>query len=255
MPKKKLLLIGRPSQHAVEVLETAELLGFEVVSILFEGQKPREGVPALRIEDLTAGDKDLPAVLGTPGPYPGFSGRRPDERWRARLERLVADAEASGISNWISLVHPTAHVSRFVVLGKGVFVAPLASISSDTEIGDFTRIGRSSTVGHDVKIGPFCAVGPGVVIPGHVSLEANVTVGPGAVFLNNIKVGTGSMIAAGSMVTRSVKPGSLALGNPARTGLRPKTAIRKAPKRFARWALKKLGLFDSVKSLLRRHRP
>lgn len=254
MPKKKLLLVGRPSQHAVEVLETAELLGFEVVSIIFEGQKPREGISAIRIEDLPAGDRNLPAVLGTPGPYPGVTGGRPDERWRARLELLVADAEASGISNWISLVHPTAHVSRSVVLGKGVFVAPLVSISSDTEIGHFTRIGRSSTVGHDVKIGSFCALGPGVVIPGLVSLEANVTVGPGAVFLNNIKIGSGSMIAAGSVVTRSVKPGSLALGNPARTGFRPKTAIKKAPKRFARWVLVRLGLFELVKSLLRRER-
>ena len=246
-----MLVVGALADNALEVWETAIELGYSPISVVFDGQKTLEGVETFSIHQLPAALKKLPAVRAGSRGYKDLAGLRLDIKWKTLLVRHVRDVEELGIRNWATLVHPTAHVSPSAKLGQGVFIGPLVSISSGAEIGRFTSVGRNSTVGHHATVGEFCHIAPGVVIPGRVEIGSGVTVGPGAVFLNYLRIGPDSLIGAGSVVTRSVKPGKQAQGNPARTYRSPKTVIIKGFTRFAKWLLKKVGLFDAVKKRLR----
>jgi UDP-3-O-[3-hydroxymyristoyl] glucosamine N-acyltransferase len=247
MGKNPILLVGSIAGNAIEVLETALACGFHPVVVALEGQILPEGLEGFSLHDLPDRLKGSPAILAGSRSYPDLRFLRIDSRWRIRSERQVAEAEAAGIVNWVSLVHPSSSVSPSTCLRKGVFVGPLVSVSSASTVGDFTHIGRGSTIGHHVDVGSFSKLGPGVVIPGNVTVGSGVTVGPGAVLVNHVTVGDNSLIGAGSVVTRSVRSGKQAMGNPARTRLNPASEIRRSAPRVAKRLLWKVGLFDIAK--------
>ena len=252
MAKARLLIVGSLDANALEVLETAIELGYAPINIVGKSQKPLDDIEWFPLDEIPRDIVSLPAVLGGTPRYKDLRGVRIDVAWRQRTKRFLSEAEEAGIRQWLPLIHPSACVSPSVTIGKGVFVGPLVSISSESSIGDFTRLGRNSTIGHHVSVGQVCQIGPGVVVPGSVTIEEGVTVGPGAVLLNHVIVGAGALIGAGAVVTRSVKPGRQAMGNPARTRLRPISAARKHSKKIAKWILKRLGLFDAVKQRFKR---
>jgi acetyltransferase-like isoleucine patch superfamily enzyme len=247
MAKNPILLVGSIAGNAIEVLETALACGFDPVVVALEGQTRPEGLEGFSLHDLPERLKGYPATVAGSRSDPDLRFLRIDSRWRIRSERQVAEAEAAGIINWVSLVHPSSSVSPSAHLGKGVFVGPLVSVSSASTVGDFTHIGRGSTIGHHVDVGTFSQLGPGVVMPGYVTVGSGVTVGPGVVFLNSVTVGDNSLIGAGSIVTRSVRSGRQAMGNPARTRLNPASEIRRSVPKFAKRLLWKIGLFDVAK--------
>ena len=247
MAKRPLLIVGSLDANALEVLETAALCGFTPINVIAAEQKPLQGVEWFSLDSLPAKLSTLPAVLGGTRVYQDLRGLKINVSWRKRTERLIKEAEEAGIREWMPLVHPSAFVSPSATVGVGVFIGPLVSIASESSIGDFSRVGRSTTIGHHVIVGQNCQIGPGVVVPGSVTIQEGVTVGPGAIFLNYVTIGEGALIGAGSVVTRSVKPGRQAMGNPARTRLKPMSAIRKFWKNGAKWILRRLGLFEIAK--------
>jgi serine acetyltransferase len=245
--KGTLLVVGEIVGNAEEVCETAVAAGFEPLVVVFDGQEPRGDWDTKHVSELSPQERLFPALAVKTRKYPDLAGFRVDRRWRISFERHLMEAEASGISHWISLVHPSSHISVSAVLGRGVYVGPLATVASYTTVGDFTFVGRSCSIGHHVTIGPGGQCGPGVIVPGNVKIGPGVVVGPGAVFINNVTVGENSLVGAGSVVTRSVKAGSQVLGNPARAGHKPLSALRKYPRDWAKWLLRRLGLFDRAK--------
>lgn len=126
-------------------------------------------------------------------------------------------------------------------IGKGVFLAPTASIIGDVNIGDGSSIWygavlrgdenkiiigcntsiQDNAVLHTTKetattIGDNVTVGHGALIEG-CTIEAGAVIGMGAVVLEHSVVGAQSMIAAGSVVARGavIPPRMLAAGSPA----------------------------------------
>lgn len=78
-------------------------------------------------------------------------------------------------------VHPSAVISRNVVLGKRVSVQPYAVIEPGATIGDDTVIGANSYVGHETTIGAGCMIYPHVTIRERSVIGANVILHSGAV--------------------------------------------------------------------------
>lgn len=127
-------------------------------------------------------------------------------------------------------------------IGKGVFIAPTASVIGDVELGDGAsvwfgavlrgdeaaiRIGANTSVqdnsvihvyeGHDTVIEENVTIGHGAILEAcHVKRGA--LIGMNAVVLDRAIVGEQSLVAAGAVVLEGqvIPPGMLAAGAPAR---------------------------------------
>jgi acetyltransferase-like isoleucine patch superfamily enzyme len=216
---KPVLMVGTLAGDAEEVYETAILLGYDPMFLVFPGQSPPRLGPWYNIHDTPDELRHFPATVARAPQWPDLVDLRIDAHWRTRLERQVATAIQQGLTRWPALVHPTAAVSASAALGRGVFVGPLTSVSSLAEVGEFSRLARGTHIGHHVSIGAYCHFGPGVIVPSGVVIGRGCTVGPGAVFINDVVVEDNCLIAAGSLVTKSVSAGSFVLGNPGKARL------------------------------------
>lgn len=215
MSDQRLLIVGEVSEVGREMFETAVALGYEPIVVLSPDQADFGDAETWAIDALPDSYRSLPATLARSGLQPSLDGLRIDRRLYARVSRHVALAAQHGITNWVSLVHPTAVVSPSAQLGLGVFVGPLVTVAPKTRIADFARVGRGSSIGHDVEIGSYSRIGPGVVLSGNVIIGEETMVGSGAVFVNRVSVGERSLVGAGSVVTKSFPADSMLWGNPA----------------------------------------
>ena len=128
-------------------------------------------------------------------------------------------------------------------LGRGVFVAPNATVIGDVELGDDAsvwfgavlrgdcgriRIGArtnvqdlacihmTTDVSHAI-IGADVTIGHGAILHG-CKVGDRCLIGMGSILLDNAEIGEGSLVAAGAVVTPGIRvpPGSLVVGNPGR---------------------------------------
>jgi carbonic anhydrase/acetyltransferase-like protein (isoleucine patch superfamily) len=126
--------------------------------------------------------------------------------------------------------------------GKGVFIAPNATVIGDVRIGDFSSVWFNAVVrgdDHYIKIGQKTNVQDGCVLHGTadrfpLNIGDGVTVGHGcilhgctigdscligmgAILLDGAEVGEGCIVASGSVVLEGsrIEPGTLVAGIPA----------------------------------------
>ena len=133
----------------------------------------------------------------------------------ALKKHLVSKARAVGVTNFLSVIHPSCQLSEFVEVGEGTVIAGNSIITTQVTINAFVTINLGCTVGHDVIIGDYVTLAPGVHVSGHVILGEGVKIGTGAVILPGVRVGAWSIIGAGGVVTRDLPDNVTAVGVPA----------------------------------------
>ena len=117
--------------------------------------------------------------------------------------------------NYLVVIHPTAVVSKFTQLGKGVFIAAGATIAPDSVLNNGVIINHHAVVDHDCTIGSWTHIAPGVVLGGGVNVGDNCLIGAGAVILPGIRISDNAIVGAGAVVTRDVAKGVTVVGIPA----------------------------------------
>jgi sugar O-acyltransferase (sialic acid O-acetyltransferase NeuD family) len=117
---------------------------------------------------------------------------------------------------FVTLVHPSAVISRTASLGRGVVVFPHVTVCSNARIGDQVCVLPSSVVSHDVRIGDYSCVAGGVSISGGVDVGQRCYLGSGSTLIGGIHVHDGALVGMGSVVVRDVPPNAVVAGNPAR---------------------------------------
>jgi carbonic anhydrase/acetyltransferase-like protein (isoleucine patch superfamily) len=128
-------------------------------------------------------------------------------------------------------------------LGKGVYIAPTATLIGDITVGgnasiwfnavvrgdvNWIRIGSDTNIQdgsnlhvtyktHPLDIGNRVAVGHGCIVHG-CTIENDCLIGVGAIVLDGARIGAGSIIGAGTVVTEgsTIPAGHLVLGIPGR---------------------------------------
>lgn len=117
---------------------------------------------------------------------------------------------------WLTVIHPTASVSRSARLGVGVVLLQQVTVASNAVIGDHVMVLPNSVISHDDVIGDHTIIAGGVCVSGGVRVEQNCYLGSNSSIIGNVTIGERSLIGIGSVVLCDVPPDTVMVGNPAR---------------------------------------
>ncbi len=194
-----LLILGAGSM-AVEVLDIAETTGaFDIVGFVVnrpDAPAELEGRPVFTLSNLPPG---IACVAGI------VSNQR-----RAFIEEVAALGHP-----FVSVIHPSAQISRRATVHSGCVVHPGVIVASNTVIGHHCLLNRGALIGHDNRLEPFTTVGPGANLAGALTVGPGAYLGVGCVIRDHLTIGPGAVVAAGAVVVKSVEPNSLVGGVPA----------------------------------------
>jgi len=128
-------------------------------------------------------------------------------------EALFKKVESYGFEI-VTLIHPTATISKNSTIGVGTVVMPHTVVNSHTAVGIGTILNSSSTVEHENIIEEFSHISPAVALAGDVKVGKSTHIGIGTSVIQGVTIGKNCIIGAGSVVVKNIPNNSLAYGNP-----------------------------------------
>jgi sugar O-acyltransferase (sialic acid O-acetyltransferase NeuD family) len=131
-------------------------------------------------------------------------------------KRWVTERYAALRLRWLTLIHPSASISRGAHLGEGCVICPQATIAADAWLDELVLINISAAVTHDAVVGRRSTILPYGFVAGGARLGEDCLIGAGAKVLAGVHIHDRARVSAGSVVYRDVPPDNLACGNPAR---------------------------------------
>lgn len=129
----------------------------------------------------------------------------------SKLEQLSAHR-----AQIVSLVHPSAVVSRYARIGSGSVIMAGAILNADACVGMGCIINTGATVDHDCVLGDGVHISPGANLAGGIHVGKGAWVGIGACVRQLITLGQGSVVGAGAVVIAPVNDFDTVVGNPAK---------------------------------------
>jgi sugar O-acyltransferase (sialic acid O-acetyltransferase NeuD family) len=115
----------------------------------------------------------------------------------------------------MNVIHPSAHISRFVELGVAVTILAGAVVNPGTVIEDNVCVNTAASIDHDNYLETSCHIFPNATLTGGVRVGKFAYVGSGAVVAPNLVVNQYSQVGAGAVVLKDVAEGALVAGVPA----------------------------------------
>lgn len=205
--KEKIFVFGA-SGHAKVVIDIIEKQGLYEIAFLVDddlGLKDSDvfGYPVI------GGKDDLLALAGAP---------------RKAIVAIGSNAARQKVSAWLSgngfervtVVHPSAQISRGVQVGKGTVVMAGVCINADTVVGEDVIINTGACVDHDCVIDDGVHLAPGSTLCGTVTVGAKSFICAGATVIPNLMLGRSVIVGAGSVVIKDVPDGVTVIGSPAK---------------------------------------
>lgn len=130
-------------------------------------------------------------------------------------ESLFSKVLDSGYA-FATIVHPTASVSPYSVLGEGAIVQYCARVAPNTIIGKNVLLNSYASVGHDCEIGDGSVISSFTGVGGGTTIGKSSFVGIGASIRDHISIGDNSIVSMSTAVYRDMPSGVTVMGNPAR---------------------------------------
>lgn len=118
--------------------------------------------------------------------------------------------------NLITLIHPSAVVSRYAEIENGTVIFPRAVINAFARIGLGTIINTGSIVEHDCIVGDYAHISPNASLSGGVEVGSKCWIGVGSQVKQLVKIGDNTIIGAGSTVLSDIPSDVTAVGSPAK---------------------------------------
>lgn len=209
---KRLAIIGA-SGHGKVVADAAERSGWAEILFFDDGIAAGTPIGGRTIEgstaDLLVRGSDFDGVIVAVG----------DNDVRLRVQTRVARA---GLAI-ATIVHPSAVVSRSVVIGEGSVVLAGAVLNPEARLGIACIVNTSASVDHECVLGDAVHVSPGAHLGGDVRVGEASHIGIGAAVKQCVRIGARAIVGAGAAVVTDVADGLTVVGVPARAVL-PKGA-------------------------------
>jgi sugar O-acyltransferase (sialic acid O-acetyltransferase NeuD family) len=111
-----------------------------------------------------------------------------------------------------AVVHPSAWVAPDVLLSPGVQVMAGAVIQPGCQIGDNSIINTRASIDHDCCIGRGVHVAPGATLCGSVMVGVGAFIGAGATVIQGVCVGQYSVVGAGVTLVNDLAPRATIIG-------------------------------------------
>lgn len=202
----RLAILGA-SGHGKVVADTAECCNWQVVEFFDDAW------PERRSNGVWPVIGDMSALLASLMHFDGVLVAIGNNRIRQLklIELLAADARL------VSLIHPSASVSRHAHLGTGSVVFAGAVVNADSLIGQGAILNTGCSVDHDCRLGEAVHVSPGARLAGGVRVGDLSWIGIGASVRQLVCIGSGVMVGAGAAVVADVGDGLEVVGVPARS--------------------------------------
>lgn len=193
----RLVIIGA-SGHGKVIADIAVKCGYKDIVFLDDNENVKEcvGFPVIgKVLDAKNMEDDKIVAIGN-----------------AEIREKIQ----SQLSNLVTLIHPSAVVSRRVKIREGTVIMAGAVINSDVVIGKGCIINTGASVDHDCKLEDFVHVSVGAHVAGTVSIGKKTWVGAGATVSNNVSICDNCMIGAGAVVVKDLKKSGIYIGVPVR---------------------------------------
>lgn len=186
--------------HSRVILELAELNGL-IVDGLFDDDVQKF--------NLNFGKKKVkgPIDVDLAGPLVIAIG---NNKIRKQISGMILKAD------WQTLIHPTAIISRDVVIGEGSVIMAGVIIQPGTRIGKHCIINTGACIDHDCFIEDFVHIAPNCSLAGGISVREGTFIGIGSSIIPNITIGSWTNVGAGSVVVSNQPDNCTTVGVPAK---------------------------------------
>ena len=202
---KRLAILGA-SGHGRVLADIAECCGWKNI-VFFDDSFPKkvksEGWPIVG---------NIQVFLSSMNDYDGCIVAIGDNATRLDKAKLLISSGAS----IISLVHPSAVVSKYSSIELGSVVMANAVINSFSKIGLACIVNTSATIDHDCELMDAVHVSPGANLAGSVKVSECSWIGLGASINQSITIGKNVIIGSGSVVINNIPNNVLAVGTPSK---------------------------------------
>jgi sugar O-acyltransferase (sialic acid O-acetyltransferase NeuD family) len=203
VPALDLVVVGAGG-HAVSVAEVARSAGHRVLAFV---DPRRAGASLLGLPVVERPDALLAAGAGVVVAIGDNAARqREAESLRARFAGIAFPV----------LVHASASVSGYALLGEGSVVMQHATVGSNARVGAFCIVNTAASIDHDAVMADGASIAPGAVTGGRVSIGPRAAVSIGAVVKHGVAIGADSVLGAHSYLHRDLPERCVAYGSPAR---------------------------------------
>lgn len=201
-----MLAILGASGHGKVLADIAELTGWEKI-VFFDDAWP---------EKINNGPWTIvgntQSLLSSVNNYSGVIVAIGDNKIRQQKLQQLSNAGAK----IITLIHPSATVSKYNQIGPGSVVIAGAVINPACIIGSGAIINTCSSVGHDCILGEAVHVCPGARLAGGTIVEDRAWVGVGSSVRQLVKIGADAVVGAGAAVVKDVPKNTTVMGVPAK---------------------------------------
>lgn len=115
-----------------------------------------------------------------------------------------------------TMIHRTAYVSRFAVIGEGTVIMPNASINAEVNIGKHCIINTNAVIEHESYLEDYVHISPSAALAGNIKIKEGAQVGLGAKIIQGVTIGSYATVGAGAVVIADVPDFAVVVGNPAK---------------------------------------
>ena len=135
----------------------------------------------------------------------------------SKVREKIVTEQLPIYTKYITLIHPTAIISKWNQIGEGAIICAGTIITCDVTIGRFAHLNLQTTIGHDCVIGDYFTTAPNVNISGNCSIDKHVYFGTASVIKQGLSVAKHTTIGMGAIVTKDIREESqIWVGNPAK---------------------------------------
>ena len=104
--------------------------------------------------------------------------------------------------NFPNIIDPSAQVSEFSNLGKGIYIGKNCVINAKATVEDFAIINNGVIIEHGCCIGSFSHISVGATVCGDCRIGSDVFVGAGSTIIQGINIPDQSFVQAGSVILK-----------------------------------------------------